>query len=62
MSVIRKRLRIGGMSCVNCQNKIERKLRKTAGIQEVTVSYSTGFADVAYDSDLITLKDIQAII
>ena len=62
MSVIRKRMRIGGMSCVNCQNKIERKLRNTAGIQEVTVSYNTNFADIAYDSDMITLKDIQAII
>ena len=62
MSVIRKRLCIVGMTCVNCQNKIEHKLKNTAGIQEVTVSYNTGFADIAYDSDMITLKDIRTII
>lgn len=62
MSIIRKRLRIGGMSCINCQNKIEHALKKTAGIQEVTVSYNTGVADMAYDSDVITLKDIRTII
>lgn len=62
MSVIQKRLRIGGMSCVNCQNKIEEKLKNTAGVQRVTVSYHTGYADIAYDSDMITLKDIKVII
>lgn len=62
MSVIRKRLCIVGMTCVNCQNKIEHKIKNTAGIQEVTVSYNTGFADIAYDSDMITLKDIRTII
>lgn len=62
MNIIKKRLRIGGMSCINCQNKIERKLKNTAGIQQASVSYSTGFADITYDSDLITLKDIKAII
>lgn len=62
MSVIRKRLCIVGMTCVNCQNKIEHKLKNAAGIQEVTVSYNTGFADIAYDSDMITLKDIRTII
>ncbi|MGN0341647.1 MAG: sulfite exporter TauE/SafE family protein [Roseburia sp.] len=62
MTMIKKRLRIGGMTCVNCQNKIEQKLKKTAGVQSVTVSYNTGFADIVYDSDIITLKDICIII
>lgn len=62
MRIVRKRLRIGGMSCVNCQNKIERKLRNTTGVQKVDVSYNTGFADVVYDTDIIALKDIKAII
>ena len=57
-----KLLKIGGMTCINCQNKIERKLRNTAGVKSVTVSYSAGTADVAYDSDLISIKDITAII
>lgn len=62
MSIIKKRLRIGGMTCISCQNKIQNKLKNTAGIQDVTVSYRTSFADIVYDSDLITLKNITAII
>ncbi len=57
-----KRLRIGGMTCVSCQNKIERKLRNTAGIKNARVSYSSGTADVTYDADIISLKDISGII
>lgn len=62
MSVIRKRLRIGGMTCVNCQEKIKRKLSNTAGIRKADISYSTGIADITYDTDIIGIKDIIAVI
>lgn len=62
MGVTRKRIRIGGMTCISCQNKIERKLKNAAGVKEVSVSYRTGYADIVYDTDLITKKDIRAII
>lgn len=62
MGIMKKRLRIGGMTCINCQNKIEHKLENTAGVCEVTVSYNTGWAKIVYDSDIITLKDIKGII
>lgn len=62
MGNIKRKLRIGGMSCVSCQNKIENKLKNTAGIREVTVSYNTGMADITYDPDLISLKDITGVI
>lgn len=62
MGIMKKRLRIGGMTCISCQNKIEHKLKNTAGIREVTVSYNTGCAEIVYDSDIITLKDIKEII
>lgn len=57
-----KKLRIGGMTCVNCQNKIEKKLRNTAGIEKAEVSYSTGTASVTYDTDIISYKSIVGII
>lgn len=57
-----KTLKIGGMTCVSCQNKIEKKLRNTAGIQEVSVSYNAGTADITYDTDIISLKDITSVI
>lgn len=57
-----KKLKIGGMTCINCQNKIENKLRNTAGIKSVNVSYSKGTAEIVYDIDIISLKNIQAVI
>lgn len=59
---ITKQLHVGGMTCVNCQNKIEQKLQNTAGVTAVSVSYSSGLAQISYDPDLISLKDIVGII
>jgi sulfite exporter TauE/SafE/copper chaperone CopZ/plastocyanin len=56
------KLNIGGMTCVNCQNKIEKKLRGTAGVKSVKVSYSAGTALITYDANVITLKAITTII
>jgi sulfite exporter TauE/SafE/plastocyanin domain-containing protein/copper chaperone CopZ len=50
------------MTCVNCQNKIEKKLRNTAGVTSASVDYGTGTADIAYDSDIISLRDICSVI
>lgn len=55
-------LKIGGMACASCEKKIERKLNRTAGIHKVTVSYSKGTAEISYDSDMITRKDIKNIV
>lgn len=57
-----KKIRISGMTCVNCQNTIENKLRNTAGVQKADVSYSAGTAVVTYDTDILSLEDISRII
>ena len=57
-----KRLHIGGMTCINCQNKIETKLRNTAGVKSAKVSYNDGTAEITYDTDIISLRDICAVI
>ncbi len=61
-AVKERQLCIGGMTCISCQNRIEKKLKNTAGIKSVRVSYSEGIADIVYDTDIIKLKDIKAII
>ena len=55
-------LTIGGMTCVSCQNKIEKKLRNTAGIQSVNVSHSAGTAEITYDKDIISINTIKKVI
>lgn len=58
----RIRLHIGKMTCVNCQNKIETGLKRTHGIISARVSYSSGTADIVYDSSELTLKDVITVI
>lgn len=56
------RLCVGGMTCVNCQNKIEKKLRKTEGVISASVDYNHGTAEVIFDTSKLSLKDIISII
>lgn len=56
------RLNIDGMTCVNCQNKIEKKLNHTNGVVNASVSYNNGTADVVYNEDTISVEDIIAVI
>lgn len=57
-----KTLRVDGMTCVNCQKKIERKLRNTEGIKRAEVHYDKNAATVTYDTDVLVLSDIVAAI
>lgn len=57
-----KKLRIGGMTCVSCQNRIEKKLQSTGGIVKAKVSYESGTAAVTFDPDVISLWGIASII
>ncbi|GHV17062.1 hypothetical protein FACS18949_13840 [Clostridia bacterium] len=57
-----ERLRVGDMTCVNCQTRIENALRKTDGIKRAKVSYSGGRADVIYDADIVKLSGVRAVI
>lgn len=61
-SIIKGQLHIGGMTCVNCQNKIEKKLQNTAGIVSARVSFAKGTADIEFDTDIISLSNIIRII
>ncbi|GBU26525.1 heavy metal transporter [Treponema sp. R8-4-B8] len=53
---------IDGMFCVNCQNTIEKELKKTAGIKKAAVNYRTGYAVVTYDEAIISFDKISEII
>lgn len=62
MNIIKKKIHIGGMSCVNCQNKIQKELYGSEGILQTKVSYNTGTADIVYDGDVITQEKISYVI
>jgi sulfite exporter TauE/SafE/copper chaperone CopZ len=57
-----KVLKIGGMTCVNCESRIERKLQGIRGIVSAKASYSACQATITFDEGEINLKDITALI
>lgn len=56
------KLYIYRMTCRNCQNKIEQKLKEIKGIIDVSVSYGNGTAQLTYDENIISMKEITACI
>ena len=62
MAMERKVFLIEGMTCANCQNRIEQTLRNTEGISKVHVSYSNGQAEIEFDNDILTVDRIIAVI
>lgn len=56
------RLMIDGMTCINCQMKIEKELKKKKGISSVDVSYNDASAVIVYSKQELSVKEIIAII
>ena len=55
-------IRIGGMTCINCQTRIEKKLQSLAGIQDAAVDYVAAAAQITYDEAVISPAAITAAI
>jgi len=58
----KRSFRINGMYCVNCQNIIEKELKKTAGVKNAAVNYRTSRATVTYDEAVIGFEKISSVI
>lgn len=54
----RKVLKIEGMTCINCEISIERRLKKLNGIEKADVSYEDSTAAVLYRPDVIDIRTI----
>ena len=56
------RIRIGGMTCVNCQNKIENALSAMEGVVSAKISYSDGTANIILAENGSEPEEIYAVI
>jgi copper chaperone CopZ len=54
--------RIGGMTCINCRNRIEKRLKSTVGVEDAVVNFNTGTASVTYNTSALTFNEIKAAI
>ncbi len=50
------------MTCVNCENRIERKLQRTNGVRKAKVRYASGTAEITYDENITSIEKIIAVI
>jgi sulfite exporter TauE/SafE/copper chaperone CopZ len=55
-------LYIKNMTCINCENTIERELSKEPGIINVSASYSTGTVTITFDESLVSIARIIEIL
>jgi sulfite exporter TauE/SafE/copper chaperone CopZ/plastocyanin domain-containing protein len=55
-------IRIDGMTCISCQNRIEKKLKSTVGVENAAVSFNTGAATITYNASVVTMKEITEAI
>lgn len=52
-------LRVQGMTCAACANRIEKGLERLEGVTEANVNLATEKATVTYDADQMDLKQIE---
>jgi len=56
------KLRVGGMSCGHCQEKVEKALRKTEGVYSAVVNLGDGEAEVDFDDDVVTTEQLVSAV
>ncbi|HEY5837884.1 MAG TPA: heavy-metal-associated domain-containing protein [Pyrinomonadaceae bacterium] len=55
-------IRVEGMHCQNCAASLEKKLKATAGVQAVRVSFEKKEAWVKFDDRRISVAQIREVI
>lgn len=55
-------LKIEGMHCSGCSNRLEKILTNTNGIENVKISLENKKAEIEFNELIITLKNILEII
>lgn len=55
-------IKISGMSCDDCVDRIQSALMKLDGVGKAVVDLKKGSADVTFDSDVLKLDDVRTAI
>jgi copper chaperone CopZ len=56
------KLRVTGMSCGHCQEKVEKALRKTGGVYSAVVDLGNGEAEVDFNDDVVTTGELVSAV
>lgn len=55
-------IRVEGMHCGNCAESIKKKLKATAGVEDVRISFEKKEAWVKFDDQKITVVKLREVI
>lgn len=56
--MVKKKIKVYGMTCTSCQNKVETALKKLKGVKNASASFKEQSATIEFDQNLCTYKDI----
>ncbi len=60
--LVKKTLKVNGMTCVSCERKIQESLKKTNGIAEANASFTNAKVNIVYDSNVVEMSAIEKVI
>lgn len=60
--IVKKILQLEGLTCTSCESRIQNKLIKMEGVQEIEVSYVTSVLEIVFESEKISLDQIMKAI
>jgi Cu+-exporting ATPase len=58
--ITQQKMKITGMTCAACANRIERGLKKIQGVSDVNVNFALETATVSYDEKLTNAGELEA--
>lgn len=62
MSIKREKIKVYEMTCMTCESRVEKAIKKLNGVLDAKANYSEQYAFVEYDDTLCDLKKIKAAI
>ena len=54
-----ERIKVTGMTCSACANRVERVIKKLDGVETASVNFATEILSVKYDNDKVKRNDIE---
>ncbi|MEH7254904.1 sulfite exporter TauE/SafE family protein [Neobacillus niacini] len=62
MSITRESIKVYEMTCISCEKRVERTVKKLDGVVNVKASFSGQVADIEYDDEICDIKKIKTAI
>ena len=62
MDIKVEKIKVYGMTCPSCENRVEKVMKKLDGVLSVKASYSYQFVEIEYVDELCSLEQIKASI